>query len=64
LNARDYLFSGLAAAVVMDDYVGPPAAEGVRSGSADAGARAGDEDGLVLELRSLNHSGFCKRFLF
>jgi hypothetical protein len=48
----------------MHEDMRAPRTEGVRGGSAYAGAGAGDQDGLVLELFSLIHDNFCKRFLF
>jgi hypothetical protein len=42
----------------MHDYMRAPASEGVRGGSAYSGARAGDQDGLVLEFFSLIHGWF------
>ena len=51
----------------LSDHLGDvatDATEGVRGRSAYPGARAGDQDGLVLKLFSLIHDSFCKRFLF
>jgi hypothetical protein len=44
--------------------VRPAAAEGLCGGGANAGARAGDENGLISEFFSLNHRMCRKRFLF